>query len=313
MNMNWCCHQIVSTKSAQERRPLGWWKGTWRFWKSKLLRLHHKVISKWPCSTLIQRFHTGAQIILLPEDGIHGYGHISRQTLRPFLEYVPPVADGSVPCYEDGVDDAYVSSRLSCLALENNIWIAAAYGSVVPGCEHCSHGGECMFNTLVVFSSNGSIAGVYHKYNLWTSELGRNKEIRKSFIISLHFRAVWYWPRRTQSSDSWDRVWIGGPVHLCWPHVAVSYCWPGHGVWYWQPAAATLLVGPLPPSAGAQQWGRMGKRSSDQCPVCQHPFKRWLEHRQWHLLQQWTCGLPPWLDTHCQGSSTHWRPGHQAW
>ena len=24
----------------------------------------------------------GAQIILLPEDGIHGYGHISRDTLR---------------------------------------------------------------------------------------------------------------------------------------------------------------------------------------------------------------------------------------
>ena len=51
-------------------------------------------------------FNAGAQIILLPEDGIHGYGHISRETLRPFLEFVPPVADGSVPCYEDGVDDA---------------------------------------------------------------------------------------------------------------------------------------------------------------------------------------------------------------
>ena len=24
----------------------------------------------------------GAQIILLPEDGIHGYGHVSRETLR---------------------------------------------------------------------------------------------------------------------------------------------------------------------------------------------------------------------------------------
>ena len=90
---------------------------------------------------------------------------------RPFLEYVPPQADGSIPCFEDGIDDAYVSTRLSCLAIENNIYIGANYGSVVPGCEYCIHGGECYHNTLVVFSNNGSIEGVYHKYNLWTSEL----------------------------------------------------------------------------------------------------------------------------------------------
>ena len=89
---------------------------------------------------------------------------------RPFLEYVQPKADGQVPC-EEGIDDGYISSRLSCLAIENNIYIGANFGTVVPGCEYCNHGGECYYNTNVVFSSNGSIVGVYHKYNLWTTEL----------------------------------------------------------------------------------------------------------------------------------------------
>jgi len=113
----------------------------------------------------------GAQIILLPEDGIHGFGHMNRQALRPFLEFVSPIADGSIPCYEDGVDDAYVSTRLSCLAAENEIFIAANYATVVDGCDYCEHGGECYFNTNVVFDNKGAIVAVYHKFNLWTSEL----------------------------------------------------------------------------------------------------------------------------------------------
>ena len=55
------------------------------------------------------------------------------QLFRPFLEFVSPIADGSIPCYEDGVDDAYVSTRLSCLAAENEIFIAANYATVVDG------------------------------------------------------------------------------------------------------------------------------------------------------------------------------------
>ena len=33
-------------------------------------------------SKVIEAAEDGAQIILLPEDGIHGYGHVNRQTLR---------------------------------------------------------------------------------------------------------------------------------------------------------------------------------------------------------------------------------------
>ena len=121
---------------------------------------------------VVEAARQGAQIILLPEDGIHGYGHMSREFLRPFLEFVPPVADQSIPCYEDnGPDDAYVQTRLSCLAAENDIYVAADLGSVVEGCEYCQHGGECYYNTLVVYDNKGRLVGVYHKYNLWTSEL----------------------------------------------------------------------------------------------------------------------------------------------
>ena len=33
---------------------------------------------------VVEAAENGAQIILLPEDGIHGYGHVNRQTLRQF-------------------------------------------------------------------------------------------------------------------------------------------------------------------------------------------------------------------------------------
>ena len=123
---------------------------------------------------VVEAARQGADIILLPEDGIHGYGHENRDFLRPFLEFVPSIADGSNPCYEDkGVEDTFIQHRLSCLAAEHQIYIAANFGTVVEGCEYCNHGGECYYNTNVVFSNNGSLVGVYHKYNLWTSELAK--------------------------------------------------------------------------------------------------------------------------------------------
>ena len=46
------------------------------------------------------------------------------------------------------------------------------YYSQFKGCDYCEDdGGECYFNTLVVFNNLGAIIAVYHKFNLWTSEL----------------------------------------------------------------------------------------------------------------------------------------------
>jgi len=114
----------------------------------------------------------GVDILLLPEDAIHGSG-FSRQTLFPFLELVPATADGSQPCFDDVDHDNFLLRNLSCLAHDQGIYLAAQMASRTPGCGHCGeeHGEECYFNTLVVFDSNGILVGVYHKYNLWTSEL----------------------------------------------------------------------------------------------------------------------------------------------
>jgi len=114
----------------------------------------------------------GANILLLPEDAVHGSG-FSRQTLEPFLELVPAEADGSQPCFDDGDHDNFLLRELSCLAHNHQIYLAAQMASRTPGCGHCGddHGEGCFFNTLVVFDSDGVLVGVYHKYNLWTSEL----------------------------------------------------------------------------------------------------------------------------------------------
>ena len=120
---------------------------------------------------VVEAASKGANIILLPEDAIHGFG-FSREFLWPFLEYVPSLADGSNPCLEDGDQDNWLLRELSCAALENSIYIAADMATKVPGCEHCDNGGECFFNTLVVLDDSGRLVAVYHKFNLWTSELG---------------------------------------------------------------------------------------------------------------------------------------------
>ena len=136
----------------------------------KLMEINLGVLEQ----QVVEAARQGANIILLPEDGIHGYGQENRDFLRPFLEFLPSVADGSNPCNEDkGVEDAFIQTRLSCLAAKHQIYVAANFGTVVEGCEYCDHGGECYFNTAVVFSNNGSLVGVYHKYNLWTSELAK--------------------------------------------------------------------------------------------------------------------------------------------
>ena len=42
----------------------------------------------------------------------------------------------------------------------------------LKGCDYCEdEEGECYFNTLVVFNNLGAIIAVYHKFNLWTTEL----------------------------------------------------------------------------------------------------------------------------------------------
>ena len=149
---------------------------------------------------------------------------------RPFLEYVPPVAEGNIPCYEDGVDDSYISTRLSCMAIENNIYIGANYGSVVPGCDHSYHGGECYHNTLVLFSNNGSMVGKQIRFLKLSLAADLHNIILQVFITST-----------TSGPLSWLNM-ILTPVLSLWQWTLSLECWDwlcvltscgDHLLWTW--------------------------------------------------------------------------------
>ena len=73
------------------------------FFCSSFSYQHFGNLSSLSCWIIFQ----GADILLLPEDAIHGSGY-DRLTLVPFLELVPAEADGSQPCFDDGDHDNYL-------------------------------------------------------------------------------------------------------------------------------------------------------------------------------------------------------------
>ena len=95
-------------------------------------------------------------------------------------------------------------------------------------------------------------------------------------------------------------------------------------------AAAALLVGHVPPPAGAQQRGRLGPRPpggqsgccalelviprecSDQPPVRQHPQQLGLAERERPLLQRGRPGLLPRHRRGCWRPPPHRGPRHQT-
>ncbi|KAK3532033.1 hypothetical protein QTP86_003479 [Hemibagrus guttatus] len=98
----------------------------------------------------------GAQILVFPEDAIHGF-NFSRVSIAPYLETVP--------------DPGAVLHRLSCMAQKNRLFLVAN----MPDCQPCNRSlnplcpadGHYQFNTNVVFSDNGTIVARYHKQNLY--------------------------------------------------------------------------------------------------------------------------------------------------
>ncbi|KAE8596630.1 hypothetical protein XENTR_v10016185 [Xenopus tropicalis] len=112
----------------------------------------------------------GAQIIVFPEDGIHGFNY-TRQSIYPYLDFLPPshLLPWN-PCQEpDRFSDTEVLQRLSCMAVKGRMYLVANLGTKVP-CEHhhfrCPDG-RYQFNTNVVFSSNGTLVASYFKQNLY--------------------------------------------------------------------------------------------------------------------------------------------------
>ncbi|KAK6327725.1 hypothetical protein J4Q44_G00033710 [Coregonus suidteri] len=89
----------------------------------------------------------GAQIIVFPEDGIHGF-NFSRLSISGYLETIPdPLTEDWNPCTQpDRHNHTEVLQSLSCMARRHQLYL---------------------FNTNVVFRSDGSLAARYHKQNLF--------------------------------------------------------------------------------------------------------------------------------------------------
>lgn len=113
----------------------------------------------------------GVQIIVFPEDGVHGF-NFTRASIYPFLDFMPsPPLVRWNPCLEPHrFNDTEVLQRLSCMAIQGGMFLVANLGTKQPchsGDPGCPRDGRYQFNTNVVFSSNGTLLDRYRKYNLY--------------------------------------------------------------------------------------------------------------------------------------------------
>ncbi|NWS67683.1 BTD Biotinidase, partial [Crotophaga sulcirostris] len=113
----------------------------------------------------------GAQIIVFPEDGIHGF-NFTRSSIYPYLDFVPHSQSVEWnPCREPYLfNDTEVLQRLSCMALKNKLFLVANLGTK-QACEHtdphCPSDGRYQFNTNVAFNDDGRLVATYRKHNLY--------------------------------------------------------------------------------------------------------------------------------------------------
>ncbi|XP_075403302.1 biotinidase isoform X1 [Tenrec ecaudatus] len=112
-----------------------------------------------------------AQMIVFPEDGIHGF-NFTRTSIYPFLDFMPtPQSVRWNPCLEtQRFNDTEVLQRLSCMAIRGQMFLVANLGTKEPchfGDTGCPEDGRFQFNTDVVFSDNGTLVDRYRKHNLY--------------------------------------------------------------------------------------------------------------------------------------------------
>ncbi|XP_062301634.1 biotinidase [Osmerus eperlanus] len=114
----------------------------------------------------------GAQIIVFPEDGLHGF-NFSRSSIAGYLETIPdPKKENWNPCTEPGRHaHTEVLQHLSCMARRHRLFLVANMADLQP-CSvtsdlTCPPDGRWQFNTDVVFRLDGLLVARYHKYNLY--------------------------------------------------------------------------------------------------------------------------------------------------
>ncbi|XP_018523392.2 LOW QUALITY PROTEIN: biotinidase-like [Lates calcarifer] len=119
----------------------------------------------------------GAQILVFPEDGLHGF-NFSRSSISSYLETIPdPELESWNPCTEPGrYNNTEVLQRLSCMARRHNLYLVANMPDHQPcplttsPSSSCPSDGRWQFNTNVVFRSDGQLVARYHKQNLYFEE-----------------------------------------------------------------------------------------------------------------------------------------------
>ncbi|XP_016349925.1 biotinidase [Sinocyclocheilus anshuiensis] len=114
----------------------------------------------------------GAQIIVFPEDAIHGF-NFTRASITGYLETVPdPQKVTWSPCADPlRFPDTEVLHSLSCMARKNRLFLVANMPTR-QSCNRisdprCPEDSQYQFNTNVVFSDEGVIVARYHKQNLY--------------------------------------------------------------------------------------------------------------------------------------------------
>ncbi|MBN3298061.1 BTD Biotinidase, partial [Amia calva] len=113
----------------------------------------------------------GAQIIVFPEDGLHGFNY-TRESIVSYSETIPDPASMSwSPCLQpERFNGTEVLHRLSCMAHKHAVYLVANMPDrqECDGTDpHCPPDGRYQFNTDVVFSDDGTIVARYHKQNLY--------------------------------------------------------------------------------------------------------------------------------------------------
>ncbi|TRY72895.1 hypothetical protein DNTS_021710 [Danionella cerebrum] len=114
----------------------------------------------------------GAQIIVFPEDAIHGF-NFTRTSISGYLQDVPdPQKVTWSPCADpQRFPNTEVLQRLSCMARKNHIFVVANMASrhicKQTADPNCPVDGQYQFNTNVIFDDKGFIVGQYHKQNLY--------------------------------------------------------------------------------------------------------------------------------------------------
>lgn len=97
---------------------------------------------------------------------------LGRNTIKPYLEYIPPLHVKWNPCMEPTVfNQTDVQNFLSCMARKSSVYVIANLGDKQP-CDRdtdpqCPPDGQYQYNTNIVYDPSGNYVTKYHKYNLF--------------------------------------------------------------------------------------------------------------------------------------------------